>query len=57
MKINPCYGCEDRKLHCHGNCKKYKRWKKYSNKVNKQRHEDDDYSGYISNLVKENRED
>lgn len=23
-----CYGCEDRKVGCHGTCLKYKEWKK-----------------------------
>ena len=55
MKINPCCRCEDRKLHCHSRCIAYKEWKKYSNKVNKQRHKDDDYGEYISKLVKDNR--
>lgn len=57
MKINPCYKCDDRKLGCHSSCKKYERWKKYNNEINDNRHKDDDYGGYISNLVQDNKED
>ena len=55
MKINPCYKCDNRKMSCHSNCKKYKKWKKYNNEINDNRHKNDDYGGYISNLVEENR--
>lgn len=27
MKENPCYGCEDRQVGCHGVCERYSAWK------------------------------
>lgn len=27
MKENPCYGCEDRQVGCHGVCERYAAWK------------------------------
>lgn len=31
----PCYGCEDRKVGCHGQCKKYKDWQESKPKIKK----------------------
>jgi len=56
MRNNPCDGCEDdREVGCHSWCPKYIRWKKKMDKANKKRHEDDDYGGYITDLIASNR--
>lgn len=27
IMVNPCKGCEDRNVGCHGRCEKYKQWR------------------------------
>lgn len=58
MRNNPCNGCEEedgREVGCHSWCPRHIKWKKKRKKANKERHKDDDYGGYITDLISKNR--
>lgn len=50
MKDNPCFGCEERTIGCHGKCKRHKEWQveyeAYKEKVKSNRHNYIDLVGY-----------
>lgn len=47
---NPCFGCENREIGCHGNCRLYLDWRERHidalKKRNKKKAEDVDYRRY-----------
>lgn len=56
---NPCYKCQDRKISCHGSCKKYIRFREeldeFNNSKKQQRAVENDYRYFRNSIYNKRR--
>ena len=55
MKKNTCWGCQERKLHCHSTCEKYKKQREYNEKIREERKRECDFYDYTIKTTMNNK--
>ena len=47
MTGSPCQNCEDRHMHCHSECDKYKEFRAEVRRINRKRYKHNDVENYF----------
>lgn len=53
--VSGCKDCKDRKTGCHSVCEKYKKFRSELDKINEEKHRQQEVDDYIRILVQRNR--
>lgn len=51
MPLNPCKGCTDRQIGCHGSCAAYTEWKAFNDEVRERKHSEQNLNRSISEIL------